>query len=94
MPAPNRAVVFDLDGLMFDTEALFFRVSSDMLAARGKMCSPEIMRAMIGRRSVDAGHVLKTMTGLDEPRRRVARRRPATVLLDDPAILNLLEHAN
>jgi len=24
MPAPNRAVVFDLDGLMFDTEALFF----------------------------------------------------------------------
>lgn len=67
MPAPIRAVVFDLDGLMFDTEALFFRVSSDMLAARGKMCSPEIMWAMIGRRSVDAGHVLKTMTGLDEP---------------------------
>ena len=24
MPAPIRAVVFDLDGLMFDTEALFF----------------------------------------------------------------------
>lgn len=67
MPDPIRAVVFDLDGLMFDTEALFFRVSSDMLAARGKAFSPEIMRAMIGRRSVDAGHVLKTMTGLDEP---------------------------
>ncbi len=67
MPAPIRAVIFDLDGLMFDTEALFFRVSSDMLAARGKMFSPEIMRAMIGRRSVDAGHVLKTMTSLDEP---------------------------
>ena len=67
MPVPIRAAVFDLDGLMFDTEALFFRVSSDMLAARGKRFSPEIMRAMIGRRSVDAGHVLKTMTGLDEP---------------------------
>jgi HAD superfamily hydrolase (TIGR01509 family) len=67
MHASIRAVVFDLDGLMFDTEALFFRVSSDMLAARGKRFSPEIMRAMIGRRSVDAGHVLKTMTGLDEP---------------------------
>jgi HAD superfamily hydrolase (TIGR01509 family) len=60
-------VIFDLDGLMFDTEALFFKVSSDMLAARGKEFGPEIMRAMIGRRSVDAGHVLKTMTGLDEP---------------------------
>jgi HAD superfamily hydrolase (TIGR01509 family) len=65
--SPIRAVVFDLDGLMFDTEALFFRVSTEMLAARGKAFTPEIMRAMIGRRAVDAGHVLKTMTGLDEP---------------------------
>jgi HAD superfamily hydrolase (TIGR01509 family) len=62
-----RAVVFDLDGLMFDTEALFFRVSSEMLQAREKSFTPEIMRAMLGRRAVDAGHVLKTMTGLDEP---------------------------
>jgi HAD superfamily hydrolase (TIGR01509 family) len=67
MPYPIRAVVFDLDGLMFDTEALFVRVSSEMLAARGKQFTPEIMRAMIGRRAADAGHVLKTMTGLAEP---------------------------
>ena len=67
MQNPIRAVVFDLDGLMFDTEALFFRVSSEMLAARGKAFTPEIMRAMIGRRAVDAGHVLKTLAGLDEP---------------------------
>ncbi len=66
MTEPIRAVVFDLDGLMFDTEALFFRVSSEMLAARGKQFTPEIMRAMIGRRSRDAGHMLKTMTGLEE----------------------------
>jgi HAD superfamily hydrolase (TIGR01509 family) len=67
MPHAIRAFVFDLDGLMFDTEALFFRVSSEMLEARGKAFTPEIMRAMIGRRAVDAGHALKTMTGLDEP---------------------------
>jgi HAD superfamily hydrolase (TIGR01509 family) len=67
MPQPIRAVVFDLDGLMFDTEALFYRVSSEMLRERGKEFTPEIMRRMIGRRAVDAGHVLKTMTGLDEP---------------------------
>jgi HAD superfamily hydrolase (TIGR01509 family) len=67
MPEPIRAVVFDLDGLMFDTEALFFRVSSEMLRERGKEFTAEIMRQMIGRRAVDAGHVLKTMTGLDEP---------------------------
>jgi len=62
-----RAVVFDLDGLMFDTEALFFRVASDMLAARGKVFTAEIMRAMIGRRSVEAGELLRSMAGLEEP---------------------------
>jgi HAD superfamily hydrolase (TIGR01509 family) len=67
MSHPIRAVVFDLDGLMFDTEALFYRVAAEMLAARGKEFTPEIMRAMIGRRSVEAGNVLKTMTGLGEP---------------------------
>ncbi len=47
---PIRAVVFDLDGLMFDTEALFFRVASEMLRDRGRTFTVEIMRAMIGRR--------------------------------------------
>ena len=65
--SPIRAVVFDLDGLMFDTEALFFRVSNDMLAARGKEFTPEIMRAMIGRRSAEAGELFRTMAGLEEP---------------------------
>ncbi len=62
-----RAVVFDLDGLMFDTEALFFQVSSEVLATRGKRFTPEIMRAMIGRRSAEVADVLKTLAGLDEP---------------------------
>ena len=62
-----RAVVFDLDGLMFDTEALFFRVSCDALAARGKTFTAEMMQAMLGRRAVDAGHSLKSLAGLDEP---------------------------
>ena len=62
-----RAVVFDLDGLMFDTEALFFRASSEVLESRGKRFTPEIMRALIGRRAAEVGHVLKAMTGLEEP---------------------------
>ena len=62
-----RAVVFDLDGLMFDTEALFFRVAGEMLAARGKVFTSEIMRAMIGRRSLEVGNLFRTMAGLDEP---------------------------
>jgi HAD superfamily hydrolase (TIGR01509 family) len=62
-----RAVVFDLDGLMFDTEALFFRVSAEVLESRGKRFTPEIMRALIGRRAVDVAGWLKTLAGLEEP---------------------------
>jgi beta-phosphoglucomutase-like phosphatase (HAD superfamily) len=61
------AVAFDLDGLMFDTEALFFRVSAEVLAARGKTFTSEIMNAMIGRRAIEAASSLKTLAGLDEP---------------------------
>jgi HAD superfamily hydrolase (TIGR01509 family) len=66
-PARFRAVVFDLDGLMFDTEDLFAKVIADMLAARSKPYMPEVMRAMIGRRAVDAGEEFRRITGLDEP---------------------------
>ena len=62
-----RAVVFDLDGLMFDTEALFFRVASEMLRDRGKEFTPEIMRAMIGRQPAQSAIALQTMSGVDEP---------------------------
>src|SRR3954454_2921853 len=67
MPTPIRVVVFDLDGLMFDTEALFAKVAGDMLAARGKRLTPEILRAMIGRRAAEAGPAFKALAGLDEP---------------------------
>ncbi len=66
-----RAVVFDLDGLMFDTEALFFRVSSEVLESRGKRFTPEIMRALIGRRAAEVAGVLKEMTGSEEPVERL-----------------------
>ncbi|MDG3005646.1 HAD family hydrolase [Paludisphaera mucosa] len=65
MPPTIDAVAFDLDGLMFDTEALFFRVACETLEARGGRFTAEIMAAMIGRRSVEAGHVLQTMSGVD-----------------------------
>lgn len=60
-----EAVAFDLDGLMFDTEALFFRVARETLEARGGRFTAEMMAAMIGRRAVEAGHVLQSMSGID-----------------------------
>lgn len=61
-----KAVVFDMDGLMFDTEALYHRVTADLLAEKGKSFTSQIMRAMIGRRAPEAGLALKRLAGLDE----------------------------
>ena len=67
MSKPSRisAVVFDMDGLMFDTEALFHRVAAEMLAEHGKEFTSEMMSAMIGRRAVDAGAAFKRLSGLE-----------------------------
>jgi pseudouridine 5'-phosphatase len=63
---PIRAVAFDMDGLIFDTESLFFRVATEMMAQRGKVFTPVIMAAMIGRQAPAAGLAFKTLGELDE----------------------------
>jgi HAD superfamily hydrolase (TIGR01509 family) len=62
-----RAVVFDLDGLMFDTEELFFRVASEALADRGKAFTPDVMRHFIGRRADDVVQLWKTLADIEDP---------------------------
>ncbi len=47
--ASLQAVVFDLDGLMFNTEELYQQVGSEVLTRRGKSFSPELLDAMMGR---------------------------------------------
>ncbi len=67
LPPSIKAVAFDMDGLIFDTEALFFRVSTEILAARGKVFTQEMMAAMIGRPAAVAGPALVRIAELDEP---------------------------
>jgi HAD superfamily hydrolase (TIGR01509 family) len=99
MPHPIRAIVFDLDGLIFDTEALFYRVAAAMLAARGKAFTPEIMGAMIGRRAAETGLAFKTLAGLDEPVEDLIAEARVRFLAEvdsavhpTPGLFALLEH--
>jgi len=46
-----RAIVFDLDGLMFNTEDLFWHVGTELLRRRGSELSTELVDQMMGRRS-------------------------------------------
>lgn len=48
---PLRAVVFDLDGLMFNTEELYFEVGTRLLARRDKQLTDDLLRQMMGRPS-------------------------------------------
>jgi HAD superfamily hydrolase (TIGR01509 family) len=47
-PTP-KAVVFDLDGLMFNTEELYQEVGTELLRRRGKLFDAELVDAMMGR---------------------------------------------
>lgn len=63
---PIRAVAFDLDGLMFDTEALFVRVLTGFLEERGRSMTPEIIAAMLGKRAAEAYPAFKRLTDFEE----------------------------
>jgi HAD superfamily hydrolase (TIGR01509 family) len=43
-----RAVVFDMDGLMFNTEDVYWHVGSEVLRRRGYQYTPELCHAMMG----------------------------------------------
>ena len=55
---PLRAVAFDLDGLMFNTEELYQEVDRTLLNRRGKEASFELLDQMMGRKSEVALQVL------------------------------------
>jgi HAD superfamily hydrolase (TIGR01509 family) len=50
-PSSLQAVVFDLDGLLFNTEELYQDVGSEILRRRGKRFDAELLNAMMGRPS-------------------------------------------
>jgi HAD superfamily hydrolase (TIGR01509 family) len=51
---PLRAVTFDLDGLMFNTEEMYQEVDRIILARRGKPPSNELLDQMMGRKALVA----------------------------------------
>ena len=51
MTLPPLAVVFDLDGLMFNTEELYVLVGTELLRRRGYEFTPQLLDQMMGRPS-------------------------------------------
>src|ERR1700686_624859 len=65
MPSdPLSAVVFDLDGLMFNTEALYQQVGTELLARRGKRFEAELLDQIMGRQNAVALQIMIDWHGL------------------------------
>jgi HAD superfamily hydrolase (TIGR01509 family) len=62
---PIQAVVFDLDGLMFNTEALYAEVAQELLGRRGKPVTTELLDQMMGRPGSVALQILIDHHGLE-----------------------------
>ena len=60
-----RAVVFDLDGLMFNTEELYREVGTETLRRRGKTLDTDLLDAMMGRRPAQALAIMIEWHDLD-----------------------------
>ena len=61
-----RAVCFDLDGLMFNTEHVFYESADVLLQRRGLAMSRGAMNAMLGRRPLESFQGLIDHLGLTE----------------------------
>lgn len=95
-PAP-QAVVFDLDGLMFNTEELYQFVGGEILRRRGKAMTGELLDAMMGRPGSVALQIMIDAHELQDTVDALARETDEVfeTLLDDrlelmPGLLELL----
>ena len=67
-----KAVTFDLDGLMFNTEDLYQEVGGQLLARRGCQLTGELLDQMMGRRSLQALQIMIDWHGLADTPEQLA----------------------
>lgn len=96
--SPIRAVCFDLDGLMFNTEHVFFDAGGELLRRRGHEMTIDVMNVLIGRRPLESFKALVEHLKLtDDPMELLAESRVIfdamllTRLAPMPGLLELLD---
>jgi HAD superfamily hydrolase (TIGR01509 family) len=70
-----KAVIFDIDGLMLDSERVSQRSWTQVMKAAGYQLSEEIYLKMIGRTEKDVKHILADAFGADFPFEEMYRQR-------------------
>jgi HAD superfamily hydrolase (TIGR01509 family) len=89
------AVVFDMDGVLVDTEHLWDEVREDLTTEWGGRYTPEAQEAMMGMSSLEWSRYLHETVGLREPpetiNEEVVRRMLARYELELPVIPGAIE---
>jgi beta-phosphoglucomutase-like phosphatase (HAD superfamily) len=61
------ALIFDMDGLMIDSERLYFAAEREMAAAYGKEIRDEQLWPMMGRKPIESLRLLRGLLGIETP---------------------------
>lgn len=75
-----QAVVFDMDGLMFDTESAYSAVHSQMSAKRGKIFTDEVKRTLMGKRSHEVMALLNQFWKTEESLEELLKEQDASLI--------------
>jgi HAD superfamily hydrolase (TIGR01509 family) len=75
-----RAVVFDMDGLMIDTEGLYWAVGRQMARDFGKEVQDETLGQMMGRAPLDSVSIYASALGLSQSPEELLEMREARVM--------------
>src|SRR5688572_28631662 len=100
-PQPLKAIVFDLDGTLLNTEELYWDVGSTILARRGHHVTRELLDQMMGRPSRIALQIMidwhaldATVAQLQEETREIFVTLLDTRLALMPGVMELLDAAD
>ncbi len=93
--APILAIVFDMDGVLVDTEQLWDEVREELTTAWGGRYTPEAQEAMMGMSSLEWSRYLHETVGLRAPpeaiNAEVVRRMLARYEVDLPVVPGAVE---
>jgi HAD superfamily hydrolase (TIGR01509 family) len=74
-----RAIIFDMDGLMIDTETLYWAAGREVARRYGKVVADETLGRMMGRSPVDSMRVFAAETEIDRDPAELLQERDAMV---------------
>ena len=74
------AMIFDMDGLMIDTERVYWEMSHELASRWGKIVSIQTLMKMMGRGAMDSMRIFVTETGIPEDPAVVLAMREEMVL--------------